>query len=82
MTHRDLRDWLVRFVAELLDIAPSEVDASATWETLGVDSATILVLVAELSAGPGWRVRPIDVLEHPTISSLAAHLTVTAPAGV
>lgn len=75
MTHQELRDWLVRFVADVLEIDPSEVDTSATWESLGVDSATILVLVADLSAETRLEVRPIEVLENPTIEELAAHLT-------
>lgn len=77
MTHQELRDWLVRFVADVLEIDPSEVDTSVTWESLGVDSATILVLVADLSAETTRDVRPVEVLENPTIEELAAHLAST-----
>ena len=74
MTHQEHRDWLVRFVADVLEIEASEVDTSASWESLGVDSATTLVLVADLSATLGRDVRPVEVLENPTIDELATHL--------
>lgn len=75
MTHQELRDWLVGFAADVLEIERSEVDTSATWESLGVDSATTLVLVADLSTTLARDIRPVEVLENPTIDELAAHLT-------
>ncbi|MGH4008899.1 MAG: acyl carrier protein [Pseudonocardiaceae bacterium] len=74
MTYEELRNWLVAFVAELLDVATTEVDVATMWEFLGVDSAAILVMVADLSVRSGWPVRPVEVLEHPTIDELARHL--------
>lgn len=81
MTYEELRDWLVTFVAELLDVAPAEVDGAAAWEFLGVDSAAILVMVADLGARSGLAVRPVEVMAHPTIEELAGHLAIQ-PAGV
>jgi acyl carrier protein len=74
MTYEELRNWLVTFVAELLDVATADVDVTLGWESLGVDSAAILVLVADLSAHLGWCVRPVEVLEYPMIDELARHL--------
>lgn len=81
MTYEELRNWLVTFVAELLNVATVEVDVAAAWEFLGVDSAAILVMVTDLSARSGWRVRPVEALEHRTIDELARHLA-DQPAGV
>ena len=74
MTHGELREWLAAFVADVLEIEPEQVHTGATWEALGVDSAAILVLVADLSAELGAPVKPVQVLDHPTIEDLAAHL--------
>jgi acyl carrier protein len=75
VNHAQLRDWLVAFVAETLEVAPAEVDPDATWDELGVDSASIMVLLANLEETAGLVVRPVQVLDHPTIERLANHLT-------
>src|SRR5262249_58744569 len=74
MSYQQLRDWLLTFVSEVLEVTPAEIDVDATWEAVGVDSATVLVLVADLTASTGLRVRPVEVLDHPSIHALAAHL--------
>ena len=75
MNTEDLAGWLTSFVADLLDIDPAEVDTSATFTDLGVDSATSLVLAGDLTAQLHRPVSPVTVREHPTIVSLAAALT-------
>jgi acyl carrier protein len=80
-SEQELRDWLVTFVADIIDVAPDEVDPSAPWESLGVDSAMTLVLVADLSVVLGREVRPIEVLANPTINAVVEHLTAVQPVG-
>lgn len=70
----ELRDWLVDFVADVLDIDRTEVDPDAPWEGLGIDSANTLVLAADLSALLGREVRPVEILSNPTIDAVVAHL--------
>ncbi len=77
----ELRDWLVAFVADVLDVSTEEVDTGAAWESLGVDSATTLVLVADLSVVLGREVRPVEVLENPTIDAVVEHLSAAQPVG-
>lgn len=77
----ELRAWLVTFVADVLDVAPEEVDPGTTWEALGVDSAMTLVLVADLSVVLGRDVRPVEVLSNPTIDAVVEHLTTVSPVG-
>jgi acyl carrier protein len=74
VTYPELRDWLVAFVAETLEVAPAEVNTDATWDDLGIDSASIIVLLANLQDGTGLVVRPVQVLDHPTIEQLSIHL--------
>ncbi|MGN5380578.1 acyl carrier protein [Streptomyces lasalocidi] len=42
---------------------------------MGVDSATTLVLAADLTALLRREIRPAEIFEHPSIEKLAAHLT-------
>jgi acyl carrier protein len=74
-SEQELREWLVTFVADVLDVSRDEVDPNAFWESLGVDSAMTLVLVADLSVVLGSEVRPIEVLENPTINAVVEHMT-------
>lgn len=78
MSYAELRGWLVDFVAATLEVAPSEVDTNATWDDLGIDSASILVLLSNLDDDTGLAVRPVQVLDHPTVEALAAHLGAAA----
>lgn len=77
----ELREWLVTFVADVLDVRPDEVDPSASWESLGVDSAMTLVLVADLSVVLGRQVRPIEILANPTVDAVVEHLMAVQPVG-
>jgi acyl carrier protein len=77
----DLRAWLTTFVADVLDISPDEVDPEALWESLGVDSAMTLVLVADLSVVLGRTVQPVEVLSHPTINAVVEHLVAVEAVG-
>ena len=81
MNETDMRGWLVTFVADVLDIDVDEVDTDASWESLGVDSATTLVLVADLSVVLDREVRPVEVLENPTINATVEHLCSAQPVG-
>jgi acyl carrier protein len=80
-SEQELREWLVTFVADVLDISPDEVDPAAPWESLGVDSAMTLVLVADLSVVLGRDVRPVEVLANPTINAVVEHVTAVEPVG-
>jgi acyl carrier protein len=77
----DLRAWLTTFVADVLDIGQDEVDPAAPWESLGIDSAMTLVLVADLSVVLGRTVQPVEVLTHPTIDAVVEHLLAVAAVG-
>jgi acyl carrier protein len=69
----DLVAWLRAYLAELLDIEAHEVGTDLPLDALGVDSATALVLSADLSVRSGRGIRPAEVLDHPTIEDLARH---------
>ncbi|MEV7025756.1 acyl carrier protein [Kitasatospora sp. NPDC093558] len=74
MTRDKLVEWLADYIAELLDIAVEEVGTDLPLTALGVDSATTLVLAADLGAKLRRPVRPKEILEHPTIDGLAEYL--------
>jgi acyl carrier protein len=73
-TEPEIHGWLVRFVAGVLDVEESAIDTSVRLERLGVDSATTLVLAADLGSAMGVELSPVRVFEHRTIDALAAVL--------
>jgi acyl carrier protein len=82
LTHDAVVAWLVDFVAEILDVAPQDIDPTTPLDALGVDSATTLVICARIRGELGVSVRPREVFDHFTADALARHLTAPSPAGV
>lgn len=78
-TERDLVAWLKTYLADLLDVEACEIGTDLPWESLGVDSATTLVLSADLSAYTGRETGPFEILEHPTVDGLAHYLAAEPP---
>ncbi len=74
MNEPEVRRWLVRFIADVLDVEESAIDTGMRLERLGVDSAMTLVLAADLGAALGTELSPVWVFEHRTIDALTAHL--------
>ncbi|OIJ94392.1 hypothetical protein BIV25_22575 [Streptomyces sp. MUSC 14] len=74
-TRHQLSDWLREFIGVHLDVPAEEVALDLPLGSLGVDSATTLVLAADLTALLRREIRPAEIFEHPSIEKLAAHLT-------
>lgn len=71
----EIRDWMVRLIATHLRAAPDDIDPDATFASYGIDSFEATVFSGDLER---WLERELPatlLLEHPTISVLAAHLT-------
>jgi acyl carrier protein len=66
----ELTAWVTGFVADVLGVDPAQVPPGATLAELGIDSAAALVLAADLSEFARVRVRPVDVLDNPTVPLL------------
>ncbi|MGW3242425.1 acyl carrier protein [Streptomyces sp. NPDC001070] len=81
MTYEQMRDWIVGFLAELLDVAPHEIDPTLPLDHLGFDSATTLDLCGRLEEDLGIDTTPKAIADHPTVDALAAHLARPAPLG-
>ncbi|OWQ90666.1 hypothetical protein CDN99_10745 [Roseateles aquatilis] len=76
----ELRDWMVRWVAEKLKVAISEVDPDVPLIELGLDSLAALELSGRLETLTRREVSPLIVREHPTIAAISAFLAGPSPA--
>lgn len=75
MTYDDLTAWLQEYLGDLLAVAPQDIGVDVALDSLGVDSATALVLSVDLSEETGHPTRPVEIFEHPSIAELARYLT-------
>jgi acyl carrier protein len=69
-----VREWLVVYLARLLDIDPAEVDPSVALERFGLDSAAAVALTGDLSRWLGIDLEPSLTRGHPTIDGVARHV--------
>ena len=74
MNARDLEALLVERVADLLEVDPTEIDPSAPHASYGLDSATALMLAADLEEDLGVPMPDSLAWDYPTLRELAAHL--------
>ncbi|HEX5159838.1 MAG TPA: amino acid adenylation domain-containing protein [Ktedonobacterales bacterium] len=71
---KEIENWLVRQLAELLEIAPEEVDVRKPFTYFGLGSAESVLLAADLEQWLGVSVEPTVTWDHPTIKKVARFL--------
>jgi acyl transferase domain-containing protein/acyl carrier protein len=75
----ELKKWLVSQVAEHVGMAACDLDVTMPVRTLGLDSAAIAEIAADLGAHLGLEVSPMVFLESPTIAELVSRFTTPMP---
>ncbi|MFI8931748.1 SDR family NAD(P)-dependent oxidoreductase [Streptomyces sp. NPDC053474] len=71
----DAMQTLVRsVVADRLGVPADRIDTGASYYALGLDSATLLRVAAELGERLGTRLAPTLLFEHATVTALAGYL--------
>ena len=71
-TAAEIESWLVRYVAELLDI--EDVDVETPFDRYGLDSASVAGMMGDLGEWLGHKLDPSIPFDYPTIEALAKHL--------
>ncbi|MFC8417173.1 aminotransferase class I/II-fold pyridoxal phosphate-dependent enzyme [Streptomyces coelicoflavus] len=80
-TRTEAATWLRRAVAARLGLRPSVIDPTVPFTSLGLDSKQAVALAARFGDWLGTPVTPATVYDHPTVESLAAHVTADATTG-
>ena len=75
MPDRDLRQWLTERVADYLERPPAEIDPTVKLRDYGLNSIHALGLCVDIEETVGLLVEPTLAWDHPTIDTIAAHLT-------
>jgi acyl carrier protein len=66
-----IRQWLVTYIADLLEFEPAEVNAKLPLSRYGLDSTAAVALMGDLSEWLGREISPTLLYEHRTIDALA-----------
>lgn len=69
-----VQDWMVQYIAEILDIAPSEVDVARPFDQYGLDSAATVAFTSDLGRWLGVTLDTRIMVENEHISAVAGHL--------
>lgn len=70
----EIQQWLTAYVANLLEMAYEDVDATISFADYGLDSAAAVGMTGELETWLGQDVDPTLPYIYPTIETLAQHL--------
>ncbi|MEH2323165.1 MAG: acyl carrier protein [Nostoc sp.] len=70
----EIKEWLISYLADLLEIEPEQVNVETTFARYGLDSSVAVVLTGDLADWLGKELELRLVWDYPTIASLAQHL--------
>jgi acyl carrier protein len=73
-TSTDIQDWLVSYLAQILDIDSNDILKTSSWGRYGLDSSATICLTNDLGDWLGCSVDPTITYSYPTIEALANHL--------
>ncbi|MCI0461448.1 MAG: acyl carrier protein [Gemmataceae bacterium] len=74
LSAQEIQEGLIARLSRLLVVAPHELDPREPVRRFGLDSMTVLALVAEVEEWLGYRFRSNPLEDHPTIEALAVFL--------
>ncbi|GFE69988.1 acyl carrier protein [Chroococcus sp. FPU101] len=69
-----IQDWLIAYLAQLLEVEPQEIDPQTPFERYGLDSSAMVVLSGDLQEWLKCKLDPTLLYDYPTIEALAEHL--------
>ncbi len=72
---REIIRWLTERIAKIIGCAPEDIDADVLLDGIGLSSRDAMGLSGELEEWLGCRLEPTLLLDHPTIASVAGHLS-------
>lgn len=74
-TAAEIQDWIVSYLAELLEIEPDEVNVTIPFDRYGLDSSAAVGMTGDLEDWLGREIDPTVLYDYPTVDALAKHLS-------
>ncbi len=70
----DIEVWITKYIGKLHGTPASSIDATATFDNLGLDSASAVALTGDLEDWLEIEIDPTLPYDYPTVRSLAGAL--------
>ena len=71
----EIQNWIVNYVADLLEVESEEIDPDVPFERYGLDSASAVGMTGDVENWLGRKVDPTLLYDYPTVSSFSQHLS-------
>jgi len=68
---QEIDAWLIRYLADLLEVPETSIDPTANFQELGLDSSLAIGLTGDLEEWLGRRINPTLLYNFTTIESLS-----------
>jgi acyl carrier protein len=70
----EIRQWMMNYVAGLLEIQETEVKTDVPFDQYGLDSLAAVGMTGDLEEWLGEKLDPTLLYDYPTIDAFASHL--------
>ena len=71
----EIVDWLISYIAMLLEIEPNQINTQTPFSNYGLDSAAAASLISDLQDFLGYDLEITVLYDYPTIQDLGQHLS-------
>jgi acyl carrier protein len=71
----EIQDWIVVYLANLLEIDPEEIDVTIPFDRYGLDSSAAIGFTGDLEEWLGKEIDPTLLYDYPTVEALVEHLS-------
>ncbi|TBR56959.1 hypothetical protein B4U84_26355 [Westiellopsis prolifica IICB1] len=71
----EIVNWLISYIANLLDTDQNKIDTQSAFERYGLDSAATVSLISDLENWLGYELEATLLYDYPTIHDLGQHLS-------
>jgi acyl carrier protein len=74
-TAREIQEWIVSYLADLLEIEAEEVDVTIPFDRYGLDSSAAVGMTGDIEDWLGTDIDPTLLYDYPTVEALVKHLS-------
>ena len=71
----EIQDWIIAYIAKLLEVEPELVDPTIPFDRYGLDSSAAYALTGDLEDWLGEEIDPTAIYDYPTVEALSEYLS-------
>ncbi|MCT8160152.1 acyl carrier protein [Pseudoruegeria sp. SHC-113] len=73
MMEKRVKEWMISYIASVLDCEAETIEADATFDILGLDSVEAVIMAGLMEEEFRVAIDPLELYENPSIAAFAAH---------